>query len=105
MMKSDVSSVIVLLYLLVYGTNNAIWQVKELAPFDNKGWPFLKKMEQLCPSGTITTGSYSVAPMKLISVNEASNNLDSDVLEFEPVGMLMNNLEFSSNISMESAAA
>ena len=39
---------------------------------------------------------------EVTSVDEASDNLDDDVLEFEPSGMPMNDLEFPPNISMES---
>ncbi|KAI9573724.1 hypothetical protein HD554DRAFT_2167284 [Boletus coccyginus] len=79
------------------------FRAKELAPFHNKGWPFLKKMEQFCPSGTIATGTFSIAPMEVVSVDDsASDNLDDGALEFEPLGLPMNNFEFSSNISMKS---
>ncbi|KAG8215176.1 hypothetical protein J3R82DRAFT_8691 [Butyriboletus roseoflavus] len=75
---------------------------KDLIPFHNRRWPFLEKMVKLCPSGTIATGIYSLALMEAMFVDQVVNDLNDNALEYEPSGILENDLEFPSDIDMDS---
>ena len=82
-----------------YGTNNTV-QAKDVAPFCNKGWPFFKHMEKLCPVGTIATSTYSLAPTEDVLVDKFED-LEDDTPKYEPPGGV-DNFTFPADINIKS---